>query len=48
MEAAAVTAQLLANELGHGSEWQEEQMVQFNKLAACYVFPFRAFSVTPS
>ena len=37
MEAAGLTAALLAQELGRASNWQEKQLCEFNKLAERYL-----------
>lgn len=38
VEAAGITARLIARELGHGEEWQREQVAAYRKLAEHYVW----------
>ena len=42
VEAAAETASLLAAELGHGEQWEEEQVEQFTALARHYIYTDKA------
>jgi glycerol-3-phosphate dehydrogenase len=39
LEAAPMTARLLARELGRGSDWEQEQLVKYRAIAEGYVWP---------